>query len=193
MPWPKGVPQRPEMLAKRIATQAITGGKRVRPVIVDGSNHWPCPTCGQVLPADRFYAKKQTPNGLSSQCRKCHSAGSIRTRDRQTYNKSKRRHEANRRAWAAGSGGTVTESDYAILREILGAACLRCGSADSVQWDHIAPLSRGGPHHPTNLQPLCRSCNELKHTSADDHRTNDQLERLAKVWVVAFKRVEQTT
>lgn len=39
--------------------------------------------------------------------------------------------------------------------------CWICGGpADS--WDHVKPLSKGGPHVLSNLRPACRSCNSRK-------------------------------
>ena len=40
-----------------------------------------------------------------------------------------------------------------------GGACVRCGSEDHPQLDHILPQSCGGPHMFENLRVLCRSCN----------------------------------
>jgi hypothetical protein len=40
-----------------------------------------------------------------------------------------------------------------------GQKCVRCGSDDSLQVDHILPQSCGGPHVMENLRTLCRSCN----------------------------------
>lgn len=40
-----------------------------------------------------------------------------------------------------------------------GHKCVRCGSDDSLQVDHILPQSSGGPHIMENLRTLCRSCN----------------------------------
>lgn len=40
-----------------------------------------------------------------------------------------------------------------------GYACVRCGSTDAPQIDHILPQSCGGPHIIENLRTLCRSCN----------------------------------
>lgn len=37
-------------------------------------------------------------------------------------------------------------------------------STDSLNWDHIIPISRGGSHGEGNLAPSCRSCNLSKHT-----------------------------
>lgn len=40
-----------------------------------------------------------------------------------------------------------------------GFKCVRCGSEDSPQVDHILPQSAGGPHIIENLRTLCRACN----------------------------------
>lgn len=40
-----------------------------------------------------------------------------------------------------------------------GGICVRCGSDDHPQLDHILPQSAGGPHIAENLRVLCRSCN----------------------------------
>jgi hypothetical protein len=40
-----------------------------------------------------------------------------------------------------------------------GHQCVRCGSNDKLQVDHILPQSCGGPHIMENLRTLCRGCN----------------------------------
>jgi len=187
MPWPKGKPFAPEMVAKRAAS-FVANGKRRKPQNADGT--WRCPTCERDLPSWAFHAKARSPNGLSSQCRECHSRGSMRTRDPVKAREASRRSEANRRARIAGARGRVTADDYTHLERLLGCACLKCGSAKKPTWDHIVPLARGGDHHPLNLQPLCRVCNEKKQASTADYRSDEQREALAKVWVVEFRRVE---
>lgn len=65
-----------------------------------------------------------------------------------------------------------------------GTACLCCGSEDRPTEDHIRPLSKRGRHHPTNLQPLCRPCNERKQAREIDYRTPAQRVAVEAVWAV---------
>lgn len=44
-----------------------------------------------------------------------------------------------------------------------------CGTSP-VTMDHVNPLSKGGRHHISNLQPICHSCNAKKGTSVVDYR-----------------------
>lgn len=55
--------------------------KRRVSVVIDGVDRWRCPTCKLRLPAEAFYSRPALANGISSQCRACHTAASIRTRD----------------------------------------------------------------------------------------------------------------
>jgi hypothetical protein len=47
----------------------------------------------------------------------------------------------------------------AFVIERDGGACVRCGSTDRIELDHILPQSCGGPHIAENLRVLCKSCN----------------------------------
>jgi hypothetical protein len=42
--------------------------------------------------------------------------------------------------------------------------CTYCGCEAPLQWEHIIPLSRGGPDHIDNLVLSCRTCNLSKGT-----------------------------
>jgi 5-methylcytosine-specific restriction endonuclease McrA len=40
--------------------------------------------------------------------------------------------------------------------------CVKCGSAEQLEYDHIIPLSRGGSSTERNVQLLCETCNREK-------------------------------
>jgi hypothetical protein len=43
-----------------------------------------------------------------------------------------------------------------------GGKCRYCGSTDSIEYDHVVPVSRGGNSEEENVQLLCRPCNRKK-------------------------------
>ena len=43
-----------------------------------------------------------------------------------------------------------------------GYKCLKCGSTEDLQLDHIIPFSEGGTTEEENLQTLCKLCNLKK-------------------------------
>ena len=43
-----------------------------------------------------------------------------------------------------------------------GGACVRCGSAERLHFDHIIPVVRGGSGEAVNIQLLCQTCNLKK-------------------------------
>jgi 5-methylcytosine-specific restriction endonuclease McrA len=43
-----------------------------------------------------------------------------------------------------------------------GGCCVKCGSNQNLEFDHIIPVSRGGATSVANLQLLCRACNRGK-------------------------------
>lgn len=50
-----------------------------------------------------------------------------------------------------------------------GYTCVNCGSTEkeSLEIDHIMPISKGGKTEPDNLQTLCRNCNIRKGNDID--------------------------
>ena len=50
-----------------------------------------------------------------------------------------------------------------------GYTCVNCGSTEkeSLEIDHIMPISKGGKTEPGNLQTLCRNCNIRKGNNID--------------------------
>ena len=52
--------------------------------------------------------------------------------------------------------------------------CLKCGTTEALELDHIVPIASGGKTEASNLQTLCRSCNAAKGARSDsDHRDSD--------------------
>ena len=43
-----------------------------------------------------------------------------------------------------------------------GGTCVRCGSRENLEYDHIIPLSRGGSNTARNIELLCERCNRSK-------------------------------
>ena len=44
-----------------------------------------------------------------------------------------------------------------------GGSCVKCGSKENLEYDHIIPVSKGGSNTARNIQLLCESCNRSKH------------------------------
>lgn len=87
-----------------------------------------------------------------------------------------------RRALRKANGGdcVVTASDWQWVLDRYGSACLCCGSTEPPTMDHVVPLSLGGPHDKTNLQPLCHLCNSLKQATVADYRPDRPLAPMAR-------------
>lgn len=43
-----------------------------------------------------------------------------------------------------------------------GGKCVKCGSQENLEFDHIIPISRGGSSTARNIQILCEKCNREK-------------------------------
>jgi hypothetical protein len=46
-----------------------------------------------------------------------------------------------------------------------GGRCVRCGSQERIEFDHIIPLEKGGSNTARNIQVLCERCNREKGTT----------------------------
>lgn len=181
MGLPKGYKFSAETIEKRSSSIVMNGKRRKKPS-EDGM--FVCPTCKTAKPREMFHKDKRTWSGLKSQCRECHSKSSVATRNMDNYRKSKRKSEAIRRARKAMCDCSITAEQFDALEAMYGSRCLCCGSTEDLQWDHIVPLAHGGPHSVSNLQRLCRVCNEKKQARFADYRSEEQ-----KVWVVEFRKV----
>ncbi len=91
---------------------------------------------------------------------------------------AKHRRRALRKA--NGGAGHVSAQDWRDILAKYGSACLCCGSTESPTMDHVVPLSLGGPHDKTNLQPLCALCNAIKRATVADYRFDRPLAPMAR-------------
>ena len=72
---------------------------------------------------------------------------------------------AKRRARALKAGGTFTADDVRRIYDSQSGECVYCDEwlpLSMMQRDHIVALARGGSNWPSNIQLLCRSCNQRK-------------------------------
>lgn len=79
----------------------------------------------------------------------------------QLANKEKYRDYANTRRARKISNG-VYEISTKELNKLYKSSCFYCGSNNSIQADHIIPISKGGQHSIGNLVPACAKCNNSK-------------------------------
>ena len=48
-----------------------------------------------------------------------------------------------------------------------GGKCVRCGSRNNLEYDHIIPVSKGGSNTARNIELLCEECNRLKSNNVE--------------------------
>jgi len=77
--------------------------------------------------------------------------------------------ESNRRARVRGLGRLTLAQIHTVF-DRYGWRCCNCLSSDQLEIDHIVPVSKDGPNEPSNIQPLCRSCNASKSARTIDYR-----------------------
>jgi 5-methylcytosine-specific restriction endonuclease McrA len=78
-----------------------------------------------------------------------------------------------RRARIKGNGGQWTAAEWQAIKVAQDFRCLMCGRREpdiKLCFDHIVPVSLGGPNTAVNGQGLCRSCNSKKHRRVLDLR-----------------------
>lgn len=66
-------------------------------------------------------------------------------------------------AWSLVEKFSVSKRDLQRLLARWGNCCAFCGKTGvKLSWDHVMPISRGGPHGIGNILPACRPCNSSK-------------------------------
>ena len=105
-----------------------------------------CGTCQIVKRAEEFPSNPARSSGLHLWCRDCQRP-------------MKFAHQSNQRTT---DGLTL---DWHLLS--IGP-CVYCGSDRDPSWDHVIPLSRGGPNSIENIVTCCGTCNRSKRRRTPD-------------------------
>lgn len=114
--------------------------------------------------------RKRNPEKLSSMGKKFRKLYPEKVREaarrwRHKYPEKSTAVTARRRASRLAAEGTYTGDEWIKVKLRYGNRCLRCLRPESIvklTADHVMPLTRGGSNWPSNLQPLCQSCNSIK-------------------------------
>lgn len=77
---------------------------------------------------------------------------------------------AHKRRALEKDSGSFTSEEWIALCEKYDYRCLRCKDKRPLTVDHVIPISRGGTNTIDNIQPLCQSCNSIKHVKVLDYR-----------------------
>ena len=136
-----------------------------------GKNHWywkgglpKCLTCNKEL--SRYDAKYCSQHSIKFQKGK----GNINWKGGLNYN-------ITRRAMKLNAEGSHTLKEWLILKIKYQFMCLCCKKTEpeiKLTEDHIIPLSKGGSNYIENIQPLCGSCNSIKHDKIINFLSNDR-------------------
>ncbi len=86
----------------------------------------------------------------------------VHERRRRAERRLERAHAVLAQAVAEPRRGAIPGEVKRAVWERDGGACVACGSAFELQYDHVIPFSLGGASTVENLQVLCAACNRAK-------------------------------
>ena len=86
----------------------------------------------------------------------------LEDKERRGFERLKRRFELSQKEEEVGRERIPEEVRIAVWRRDEGK-CVRCGSREKLEYDHIIPVSKGGNNTIRNIELLCESCNRKKH------------------------------
>ena len=143
-----------------------------------------CKSCVKAYNSSHYYSKRKFQL-VENKERQAKWVGNNRERrkayQKEYYAKTSTKRKAASRAWAKknvhliraycrkrnaklkkAAGWDYTTPKHIEQRWLLfGGKCWVCG-CDAEAIDHVKPLDKGGAHFPSNLRPICKSCNSKK-------------------------------
>ena len=146
-----------------------------------------CRTCRQEKSIEDFYRYKDTLDKRFSECKICclekqKIYNKNHKQEDRVYQKIWRHNNPNKAkaqdarddARKYNAEGSFTGQEWIDLCSKYNHTCLRCLKKKKLTHDHIVPLSKGGSDYISNIQPLCLSCNCIKHTKIIDYRFEEK-------------------
>lgn len=149
-----------------------------------------CSKCKQDKPIIQFGKRKQSKDGLMSECKACkliqtskwRRANNERVNElRRKFYPNKQEKESNRkRAWKQLNKDKVkaqkarrrakfraiisdlTTKQWEEIKHAFNYRCAYCGKDANLTQDHIIPISKAGHHTASNVVPSCQTCNSSK-------------------------------
>ena len=141
-------------------------------VVKAGIKLWQCASCGQYLPTESYYPKKDNAiSGITSKCRECHTKESIKTRNPDNARRINREYmrrarqnnpeKVNERERLAARNRIKTEKNRA--RDILNYAVVSGKIIKPSNCSQCGNLRKVTAHHddyskPLKVRWLCYEC-----------------------------------
>jgi hypothetical protein len=83
-------------------------------------------------------------------------------KDRRKWEQLKRTYKSDAVEKAAHQRERIPEDVRIAVWRRDGGKCVRCGSREKLEYDHIVPVSKGGSNTARNIELLCETCNRKK-------------------------------
>lgn len=145
--------------------------------VMIGKN-WRCKQCEQDRYRNRSrcqsridYQRKWYQANIKDEQRKARERMALRAQNLTQEQKDRQRITgiiaANRRRALERqvTAAKITRKQIRDRFQQFGNACAYCGNTNSLQVEHVVPVSRGGTHAIGNIIPACSRCNQNKHAN----------------------------
>ena len=182
-----------------------------------------CTKCGDVKDVGEFNKRKTTSDGLRYICKQCareyrqSNKEQISERNREYHQVNKEQiserkreyHQSNpevnaeaarlRRERINALPNNFKKGDYDYMLDYFDTVCVQCGGDYLLGKDHFIPITKDKNHGtvPTNIIPLCRSCNSKKAAKLPDEWfatfEPDERERLQDKIYGYFEHLERVS